>query len=223
MDNIDQSCVSLCPDLVSKDVITASNIVIDTHMPLVTLSRKRSRFIKSLGLLKKGIQILIHRRDKHKKYLQNKNEQNFTIYKTYRNKLTHLKDLSRQNYDKHLLIVSEGKSSKIWSVINQLLGQNKRSISSKVSPLKIDEKLPTDSKDISNAFAHHFSNVGINISKRIATTNLHYNETFLKNLPNSVLSEDTTPDEILTKIRGLNNRKIVKILSVITTIFLLSF
>ena len=31
-----------------------------------------------------------------------------------RNKLTHLKDLFRQNYYKHLLIISESKSSKIW-------------------------------------------------------------------------------------------------------------
>ena len=104
---------------------------------------------------------ILHRDKLYKKYLQNKNEQNFTIYKTYRNKLTHLKDLSRQNYYKHLLIASEGKSSKIWTVINQLLSKNKRSTSSIVPPLKIDGKLITDSKDISNAFAHHFSNVAL--------------------------------------------------------------
>ena len=96
LDNKDKSCVSLHPDLVLKDVITALNIVIDSHMPLVTLSRKRSRlYIKPW--ITKGIQVSILHRDKlYKKYLQNKNEQNFTIYKTYRNKLTHLKDLSRQ-------------------------------------------------------------------------------------------------------------------------------
>ena len=74
-------------------------------------------------------------------------------------------------------------------------------------PLKIDGKLITDSKDISNAFAHHFSNVGINMSEKMATTNQHYNETLLKNLPNSIVFEDTTPEEILTEIRSLNNRK----------------
>ena len=191
----------------SRKKLTAINIVIDTHMPLVTLSRKRSRLYKKPWITK-GIQISILHRDKlYKKYLQNKNEQNFTIYKTYRNKLTHLKDLSRQNYYKHLLIASEGKSSKIWTVINQLLSKNKRSTSSIVPPLKIDGKLITDSKDISNAFAHHFSNVGINMSEKIATTNQHYNETLLKNLPNSIVFEDTTPEEILTEIRSLNNRK----------------
>ena len=45
------------------------------------------------------------------------------------------------------------------------------------------------------------------MSKKIATTNQHYNEILLKNLPNSVVSEDTTPEEILTEIRSLNNRK----------------
>ena len=85
MDNIDQNCVSLRPDLVLKDVITAINIVIDTHMPLVTLSRKRSRQYKKPWITE-GIQISIHHRDKrNKKYLQNKNKKNFTIFKTYRN------------------------------------------------------------------------------------------------------------------------------------------
>ena len=76
-----------------------------------------------------------------------------------------------------------------------------------MSPLKIDGKLITDSKDISNAFALHFSNVGIKMSEKIATTNRHYNETLLKNLPKSIVFEDTTPEEILTEIRSLNNRK----------------
>ena len=56
LDNIDQSCVSLHPNLVLKDVITAINIVIDTYMPLVTLSRKRSNLYKKLWIIK-GIQI----------------------------------------------------------------------------------------------------------------------------------------------------------------------
>ena len=142
-------------------MITAINIVINTHMPLVTLSRKRSSLYKKLWIIK-GIHISIHHRDKlYKKYLQNKTKPSFTIYKTYRNKLTHLKDLSRQNYYKHLLIASEGKSSKIWTVINQLLSKNKRSTSFSVSLLKIDRKLITDSKDIRSAFAQHFSNVSI--------------------------------------------------------------
>ena len=203
MNNIDKSCVSLHPDLVLKDVITA----IDTRMPLVTLSRKKSRLYKKPWITE-GIQISILHRDKlYKKYLQNKNEQNFTIYKTYRNKLTHLKDLSRQNRYKYLLIASEGKSSKIWIVINQLLNKNKRSTSSIVSPLKIDGKLITDSTDISNAFTHHFSNAGISLSEKIATTNQHYKETLLQNLPNSIVFEDTTPEKILTEIRSLNNCK----------------
>ena len=59
LDNIDQSCVSLRPDLVLKHVITAINIVIDTCIPLVTLSKKRSRlYIKSW--ITKRIQISIH-------------------------------------------------------------------------------------------------------------------------------------------------------------------
>ena len=83
LDNIDKSCVSLHPDLVLKDVITAINIVIDNHMPLVTLSRKRSRLYKKPWITKE-IQISILYRDKlYKKYLQNKNEQNFTILNTY--------------------------------------------------------------------------------------------------------------------------------------------
>ena len=45
------------------------------------------------------------------------------------------------------------------------------------------------------------------MSKKIATTNQHHNETLLKNLPNSIVFEDTTSEEILTEIRNLNNRK----------------
>ena len=117
--------LSLRPDLVLKDVITAINIVIDTEMPLVTLSRKRYRLYKKPWIAK-GIPISIYHRDKlYKKYFQNKNEQNFTIYKTHRNNLTHRKELSRQNYYKRLLIDSKRKSSKIWTAIDQLLCKNK--------------------------------------------------------------------------------------------------
>ena len=80
-------------------------------------------------------------------------------------------------------------------------------MSSTVSPLKIYGKLITDSKDISNAFVHHFSNAGINLSEKIVSTNQHYNEILVKNLPNSIVFEDTIPEEILAKIRNLNNRK----------------
>ena len=45
------------------------------------------------------------------------------------------------------------------------------------------------------------------MSKKIATTNEHYNETLLMNLPNSIVFKDTTPEEILTEIRSLNNCK----------------
>ena len=45
------------------------------------------------------------------------------------------------------------------------------------------------------------------MSEKIATTNQHYYETLLKNLPNSIVFEDTTPEEILTEIKSLNNRK----------------
>ena len=87
-------------------------------------------------------------------------------------------------------------------MINQLLSKNKRSTSSTVPPLKIDGKLITDLKDISNAFAHHFSNVGINMSEKVATTNQHYNETLQKILPNSIVFKDTTSEEVLTEIRS---------------------
>ena len=89
-------------------------------------------------------------------------------------------------------------------MINQLLNKNKRSTSSTVSPFKIDGKLITDLKHKRNAFAHYFSNVGINMSGRIANKNQHYNERLLKNLPNSIVFQDTTPEEILTEIRSLN-------------------
>ena len=45
------------------------------------------------------------------------------------------------------------------------------------------------------------------MSEKIATTNQNYNETLLKNLPNSFVFEDTIPEEILIEIRSLNNRK----------------
>ena len=175
LDNIDQSCVFLHPDLVLEDVITDINIVIDTHMPLVTLSRKSPGCTKSLGLRKEfRFQFFIEISSTKNIY---KTKMNKILQFTKLTEITYLKDLSRQNYYKHLLIASEGKSSRIWTVINQLLSKNKRIPSSIVSPLKIDEKLITDSKHISNAFAHQFSNVGINISEKIATTNQHYNET----------------------------------------------
>ena len=109
--------------------------------------------------------------------------------------------------------------AKIWVVINQLLNENKQSMSSTVTSLKINRKLVTDLEDISNTFVHHFSNVGINMSEKIAKTNQQYNETSLKNFPNPIVFEDTTPEKILTKIRSLYNYKS----SVTDLIFLLTF
>ena len=86
LDNIDQSCVSLHHDLALKDVITAINIVIDTHMSLVTLSRKTSRLYKK-SWITKGIQISIHHRDKLYK----------NIYKTKLNKILQFTKLTEIN------------------------------------------------------------------------------------------------------------------------------
>lgn len=196
-------------ELTLKEVIAAINNVINKHMPLVTLSRKKSRLYKK-PWISKGIQVSMRHRDAlYKKYLNHKNENNFVIYKTYRNKLTHLKELSRQNYFRNLLKNSDGKSSKVWAVINQMLNKKKRNTGSSpgVPPIKVHGHAITNPIDISNAFVEHFTNIGSNMSSKIPNTYTHFNETLEKSLPNSIALYDTTKEEILNEIRNLNNNK----------------
>ena len=102
-------------------------------------------------------------------YKQNKPEL-IAYYKKYLNKLTFIKRLAKEQYYTSQLLKHKQDISKQWSIINELLDQNKRCSNTNIQKLttKNDENIESKS-EISNTLNDYFANVGANLSAQAGT------------------------------------------------------
>ena len=113
--------------------------LVDHHFPLIKEFRKQFKYSLKPWITK-GILISIKTQNKlYRKYLKNKSEIKFKIYKMYKNKLTYLKKLSKSNYYQCRLKES-GNMSDTWKTINNILHKPSK-ITSLSSYVKYEGKL----------------------------------------------------------------------------------
>ena len=81
-----------------EKLINVMKELVDSHFPLVRQSRKQLKYSHKPWITK-GILTSIKTQNRlYKKYLKSKCEINCKTYKMYRNKLTHIKEMSKSNY-----------------------------------------------------------------------------------------------------------------------------
>ena len=181
--------------------------LINHHAPLQKLSRREAKLSQkpwlTSGILK-SIQIKnkLYRKLCRRKF---KNKELLALYKTYRNKITHLKERSKQSYYHKLLLDNKGDVKKTWKVINAVINKKKNTINLP-SKLEIDSEVITNSNEILDKLNNHFASVGkSNFSNKVDYREV--SQTLNTNQKNSFILNPTTPTEISQIIKKLNLRK----------------
>lgn len=180
--------------------------LLDKHAPLEKLSRKETK-LKTKPWITSGILKSIQTRNRFYKELckcKFRDQQLHNHYKKFRNKLTRIKEKSKQNYYSEQLQNSKGDSRKTWNVINNVLRKNKKS-SNIPSKLEINDKVLSTPHLILNGLNDHFASIGkknhtgkVNKEKISETITVQ---------PNSIFLHDTTEHEVSAIISKLNSKK----------------
>ena len=184
--------------------------VMDRHMPLEILSRKNQR-LQNRPWITKGIlssiktrNILFNQLVKCK--FQDKKLHQY--YKSYRNKLTHVKEASKRNHYASLFAKSNGNSKATWDIINQIICGKQKASKTHPHELKTNNLTIKNSQNIVDALNKHFTTIGYSLVADTTTQNSTSFTSFLKNrVSNSIVMEDTNPEEISLIISALHPNK----------------
>lgn len=88
------------------------------------ISRKQYKIGKNPWITKGILKSIKHKNKLYTKYLKSKSQNILLTYKKYRNKLTHIKEMSKHNHYEGLFKTASN-SSETWKHINHLLRKNK--------------------------------------------------------------------------------------------------
>ena len=177
----------------------------DKHVPLVKLSNRKSKYCDKPWI--RG-QLLLDIRTKNNlhgiKGSSANNEENFRVN---RNHVTSQLRRAKKMYFKDYFNNHRNNTRKMWEGINLALAQskNKKQLPSQIK----DENGNTlnDPQDIANSFAKYFENVPLKTRSKIKPGNRHYLDYLHKMKPvdNYLVLHDSSPDEVLKLINGLND------------------
>ena len=180
-------------------------VIINDNFPLNKLSKKKSRLKQKPWLTKGLLTSAKRKKTMYKKLIKHNfnSPQLLQNYKKYRNKLTHLINLSKKLHYEKLLNNCKKDSKKTWNIINSVIGKNKKR-STLPQKLKTKNGTLTDPHKISQALNKHFAEVGKNDQQKIDFNKINNN--IKLNQKHSLVLYDTSPQEISTIISQLKNK-----------------
>ena len=173
--------------------------------PLNPLTRKQYRVSKKPWITKGLLISIKHKNKLYAHYLKKKCPILFTKYKKYRNKLSHIKEASKQNYYSGLLNDSTS-SSDTWKSVNMILNRQKPT-SSILQALKINDNISSDPVEICESLNKHFVSIGKKLSSSLNNQPTNHKQYMGKRLLHSVVLNPTDQYEIAAIISNLNDRK----------------
>ena len=145
--------------------------IIDKNVPLIKLSKSKQK-LKLKPWITKGILKSIKYKNKLYKMLCKNNfsnKQKVKEFKTYQNKLTKIKTISKKNYFEKRLQNCKKNSADTWKVINDITNKQKKS-SDFPQKLKVNDEFLTNPDEIVNNFNLHFSTIGKQTSLNSTTS-----------------------------------------------------
>lgn len=131
----------------------------------------------------------------------------FDDYKIYRNYLTNLIRITKENY--YLQRFSDFRLStrKIWETINELTNSNNKFSSNTKSVLFNNQILDTPHQ-VSEAFNEHFTNIAPKLASKLPPTDTSPNSFLSGNYPHSMVISLVTPSDTVKVINALKNKKV---------------
>ena len=185
--------------------------IVDKHMPLKKISKKQNaRYDKPWITL--GFKTSIKKRkDLLNAYIKTGCIEDEIKYKSYLNKLTHLKDKARKKYYKDKSELYGQDKAKAWQLINEISNRKRKKGSSIKSIKNKNGNVLSDSTDIANCFNEHFGTIGETMAKKFSTLDQSRFKDPLsfisKEMKNSFLLSNTNMCEISILFSKLNGKK----------------
>ena len=105
----------------SDECVKMFNDTLDTHAPYRYASRKGQRSFNKPWLTKGILTSIAKKNTLYRKQLTTNNPNIIRKNKTYRNKLTHLKEISKQNYYKQAFQKCHHDIKKTWKLVNEII------------------------------------------------------------------------------------------------------
>jgi len=105
----------------SNKFVKIFNDTLDTHAPYRYATRKEQRSFNKPWLTKGILTSIAIKNTLYRKQLTTNNTNIIRKYKTYRSRLTHLKEISKQNYYKQAFQKCHHDIKKTWKLVNEII------------------------------------------------------------------------------------------------------
>ena len=175
--------------------------IIDIHAPLKSYSPRQKR-LKRKPWITKGILVSIRKKNSmFKSYFINGNVAQKHLFKTYTNKLTEIKVLSKKLFYKNELSKNKNDPKIVWNIIRILLPPNEK------SPHNTNQEIVSKS-DIAEKFNDFFCTIREKLANKISTQDPRNFKCFMKQrISTSIFLEPPNLYEITDHLRNLNVNK----------------
>ena len=152
-------------------LINSYESLVDKYMPLKKLSQNKKKMMLKPWITP-GIRKSISVRDKlRKRSIKTNSDEIHNLYKFYRNKITHMKRLSFNNYYKEKLQKSFGNKRKEWETVNQITNYKKRKKTEIHSLKGENNEILRNDHDIANGLNKHFNTIGQKMANKFPKSN----------------------------------------------------
>lgn len=188
-----------------KILTESTKEIVNKNVPLLKLSQRKTKLLSKPWLTKGILKSARNKNKIYKKLVKNKfkDRKLHQKYKSYRNKLSHLIDISKKNHYEKLLVKSNKDSKKTWGIINEVIGKNKKA-TTLPTMLKTKDGLCSEPQTISNLLNIHFAKIGINDNTVIDYKEIDKN--ILHNQNKSIVLFPTTVEEVSRLISEMKNK-----------------
>ena len=144
---------------------------------------------------------------KHKHFLyanslRHKTQDNIKRYKNYKNKLGKIMKKEERKYLNDKIESYKHDLKKSWQTINDIIGKNDR-LKRVQTKFRINGKLITDKKEVSNLFNNFFSNVGKTLDDKIPKASIDPVSFINRNQTVNIFLKPVDPEEIKKCILNL--------------------
>ena len=148
------------------NITFAFKSVLDIHAPLRPQTRKEKTLSKKSWITTGLLKSIKTKNRLFRKLFKSNNPKEKTFYKKYLNKLTHVKEAAKRNYNENLIKTNSKNSSQTWSAIREIIdckhSSNKLKLASTIS---IENQFyKTDSKPFLDKLCDYFATIGASLS-----------------------------------------------------------
>ena len=162
---VNWSAILVCSDdinVIVEQFMKILSLAVEKHAPSIErrVSERYSPWLSS------DLKALFRTRDRMKiAAVKAKSELLMNAYRHVRNQANNMNSRLKRNYFTNKLNECEGDLKQTWSTINKLI--NKRSKSTQIQSLKVDDTVIKDSESIANLMNDYFCSIGDKLSKKI--------------------------------------------------------